>query len=312
MNIVFFGTSEFAIPSLRLLLNSRHKILAVVTQPDRAKGRHLKVAPPPTKVLASSKGVAVFQPRRASDADFVERLKGLKADLFVVVSFGQILKRGLLDLPRLRPINLHGSLLPKYRGASPVNWAVINGETKTGVTIIAMNEKMDAGDIMLKKEVTVDDADTSQTLNDKLSDMGAGLLLEAVELLERGKATFAKQDDSLASYAPKLKKEDGLIDWSKGAFAIHNLARGLLPWPGAFTRFKGKILKVLETETAGAVSAKGTGAGEVLSTAEDKGITVMTGSGAIVLKRVQLEGKKPLDAVSFVRGQRIEKGFRFA
>lgn len=310
MNIVFFGTSEFAIEPLEALLGSRHKVLALVTQPDRQRGRNLKLSPPATKVLALSKGIPVYQPEDASSIDSVNYLKGLRADLFVVIAFGQILRKSVLSIPKFYAINLHGSLLPKYRGAAPTNWAVINGDKTSGVTIIKMNERMDEGDIILKREAAIDPEDTNITLNEKLSSLGAGALLEAIDIIEKKAAAPEKQDGSKATYAPKLKKEDGLIDWSEPAAVIHNKVRGFLPWPGAYTRYNGRTLKILKTETADA-AGDDLEIGEVADIIKDKGIIVRTGSGDLLIKYLQLEGKKEMDADSFVRGHKIERGYRF-
>lgn len=313
MNIVFFGTSEFAIPSLRALLASRHKILALVTQPDRKRGRSLKLSPPPTKVLALTRDIPVYQPADASGKEAFEYLKKLNADLFVVISFGQILKKNILELPKLYPINLHGSILPNYRGAAPTNWAVINGNKASGVTIIKMNEKMDEGDIIAKEEVYIEEEDTNITLTEKLSETGANLLLKTIEEIEKGGGSLksVKQNSAEACYAPKLKKEDGLINWSRPATEIHNRVRGLLPWPGAYTYYGGKILKVLKTEILGAPVTKERMPGEVSEVVSGKGIIVRTGSEEIAIKYLQLEGKKVLDSDSFVRGHKIASGYVF-
>ncbi len=313
MNIVFFGTSEFAIPALRELLNSRHKVLAVVTQPDRKKGRKLRVSPPPTKVLALTQNIFVYQPKDISSRESVAYLKKLNADMFIVVSFGQILKKEVISIPKLFCVNLHGSLLPKYRGAAPTNWAIINGDKLSGISIIKMNEKMDEGDIILKKEVVIDDEDTNITLSEKLSEVGANALLEVIDLTEiKRDITFVKQDNAQATYAPKLKKEDGLIDWNESATKIHNKVRGLLPWPGAYTHYEGKVLKVLQTEALNsATAAKGITTGEVVDIIKNIGIIVRTSWGDLVIKYLQLEAKKILDVDSFIRGHRIERGYIF-
>lgn len=312
MNIVFFGTSEFAIPALRGLLSSRHKVLALVTQPDRKSGRHLVISPPPTKVLALTKDVPVYQPTDASGKESVGYLKKLNADLFIVVSFGQILKKEVLNLPMSYSINLHGSLLPKYRGAAPTNWAIINGDETSGVTIIKMNEKMDEGDIILKKEIEIDAEDTNITLSEKLSEIGADALLEVIDLIAGKKdLKFTRQDPPAATYAPKLKKKDGLIDWGQDAIDIHNRVRGLIPWPSAYTHYEGKILKVLKTELPDFDPEEGAKAGEVVEAGKNRGIIVRAGSGCLAIKYLQLEGKKVLDADSFVRGHRISKGYIF-
>lgn len=312
MKIVFFGTSEFAIPSLHALTNSRHEIAALVTQPDRQKGRHLKLSQPATKVLALTKDIPVYQPQDASAGEAGEYLKGLGADLFVVVSFGQILKAEVLSIPKLYPINLHGSLLPKYRGAAPTNWAIINGDKSTGITIIRMNEKMDEGDMILKKDIAIDPEDTNITLSERLSELGAKALVEVLDMAGAGKTvSFTKQNGADATYAPKLKKEDGLIDWNRDAVQIHNSVRGLLPWPGAFTYYGGRILKILKTEILSHSAVKNAKAGEVIDIVKDKGIIVHTSSGDLAVQYLQLEAKSAMDADAFVRGHRIIKGYQF-
>jgi methionyl-tRNA formyltransferase len=310
MKIVFFGTSEFAIPALRALIDSRHEVLAVVTQPDRKRGRRLVLSPPQTKVLAETKGIPVYQPVDASSAESVKYLAKLNADLFVVVSFGQILKKELLIIPKLYAINLHGSLLPRYRGAAPTNWAIINGDSESGVTIMRMNERLDEGDIILKHAVRIDENDTNMTLSEKLSEMGAKSLLEAIDLIEKGKVAFEKQDDSLATYAPKLKKEDGLIDWKEPAARIHNKVRGFLPWPSAYIHYGKKILKVLKTHLIEAPDQLPGKPGEVIAINED-GIRVRCGSGSILIAHLQLEGKTAMSSSSFLRGHRLFIGDRF-
>jgi len=310
MNIVFFGTSEFAIEPFEALIASRHKVLALVTQPDRERGRNLKLSPPATKVLALSKGIPVYQPEDASSIDAVNYLKGLRADLFVVISFGQILRQNILSIPKICAINLHGSLLPKYRGAAPTNWAIINGEILSGITVIKMNEKMDEGDIILKREIAIEPEDTNITLSEKLSSLGAKALLEAIDLIEKDAVVPARQVAGEATYAPKLKKEDGLIDWNEPAAVIHNKVRGLIPWPGAYTHYSGKILKILKTEILDA-SRDDLETGVVADIIKDKGIVVRTGSGDLVIKYLQLEGKKDMDADAFVRGHKIARGYKF-
>lgn len=313
MRIVFFGTAEFAMPALRELTAGRHGVQALITQPDRKSGRRLRVSPPPTKVLALAKGIGIYQPQDASGRESVEYLKRLDADLFVVVSFGQILKKEILSLPKFYSINLHASLLPKYRGASPTNWAIINGERTTGVTVIRMNERMDGGDIILKKEIPIEPEDTNITLSEKLSELGAGALSEAIGLIaDKADLQFERQNDRDATYAPKLKKADGLIDWNEPAVTIHNKVRGLIPWPGAYTHYEGKILKILHTSLSGTRPGGGQARpGEVRDIIKDEGILTHTGSGSILIKHLQLEGKKALDADSFVRGHRIPRGYRF-
>lgn len=310
MNIIFFGTSEFAMPILRRLIDSKHAVLAVVTQPDKRKGRRLKLSPPPTKVLAQAKNIHVYQPDNASSKDSLEYLRRLKADLFVVAAFGQILKKEVLEIPKNYSFNVHCSLLPKYRGAAPTNWAIINGDKTSGVTVIKMNEKTDEGDIILKKEISIDAEDTNITLSEKLSDLAASSLMEAIELIESNKVKLTEQDDSIATYAPKLKKKDGLIDWDEPALTIHHKVRGLLPWPGAYTFFKDKILKILKTEVAQELKENAKN-GEVVAILKHKGIAVKTGSGNLLIQYVQIEGKKPFDTDAFLCGHKIEAGYIF-
>jgi len=311
MNIVFFGTSEFAMPALKALFSSRHKVLALVTQPDRKRGRSLKVSPSPTKVLALEKAIPVYQPEDASSAEASSYLRKLNADLFVVVSFGQILKGEILDIPKFYSVNLHGSLLPKYRGAAPTNWAIINGEEVTGITVIRMNEEMDAGDVILKRELKIDNGHTNITLSEELSDIGALSLLEAIDLIGSGKAVLTRQNRLEVTYAPKLTKMEGLINWDEPAIKIHNKVRGLVPWPGAYTRFGAKILKILRTGLPDKILIKNAQNGEVIDIVKDKGILVKTGSGSLLITHLQLEGKKILDAAAFLRGHRIGVGHRF-
>jgi methionyl-tRNA formyltransferase len=311
MKIVFFGTSDFALGALRGLVDSRHNILAVVTQPDRQKGRRLKVMPPPTKVLAETRRIAVYQPADASSRDSAAYLKGLGADIFVVVAFGQILKKEILDIPRVYSINIHGSLLPRYRGAAPTNWAIINGDTKSGVTIIKMNEAMDEGDIILKKETGIDPDDTNITLTEKLSDLGAAALMEAIGLIESGSAMLTPQDGGLSTYAPKLKKADGLIDWKEDAETIARKVRGLLPWPSAYTHYDKKMLKILQAES---IRGPDTGSrpGQVIDILKHKGVLVQTGDGGLLITFVQIEAKRPFDTDAFLCGHKLGPGYIFS
>jgi len=305
MKIVFFGSSEFAVSSLEMLANSAHEVLAVVTQPDREKGRHLKKSPTPVKNAAMYRGIEVFQPDDISDTSFKNSLKALNPDLFVVVSFGEIIPKNILGIPKFYSVNLHASYLPHYRGAAPINWAIINGEEKTGLTIIKMNEKMDAGDIVLQKKIKIEKEDTSETLTRRASELGAVLLLDAIRLIEEDRVKFKSQAKKKPTFAPKLKKEDGLIDWKKTAEDIHNLARGLMPWPGAFTFLGDKMIKIWKTETRPLYEKMEPG--KILDIEKDA-ILVSCGRGMLVIKELQLEGKKRMDAASFARGQRIEKG----
>lgn len=309
MKLIFFGTSDFAIPSLKRIMNSKHELLTVVTQPDKKKGRGLIVAPPPVKLELKGTSIPLHQPVDVSNPDMVNKLKRDNADLFVVVAFGQILKNAVLQIPKLCCVNLHASLLPKYRGAAPVNWAIINGEKKTGVTTIKMDERMDEGDIILRRDVDILDTDTGESLNERLSNIGAELLMETLALIEEKKFTFIKQNDREATFAYKLRKEDGLIDWSKNACDIHNLIRGLIPWPGAYTHWKERLIKIWKSEWNDKEIEKKE-PGSILKL-DNNGIAVGTGLGELIIKELQLEGGKRLKADEFLRGHKLKVGEKF-
>ena len=305
MKIVFFGSSEFAVDSLKMLTDSGHDILAVVTQPDRKKGRHLKVTATPVKNFAESKNIKVFQPEKVSDPASIKYLKSLKSDLFIVVAFGEILTKDVLEIPKIYPINLHASLLPGYRGAAPINWAIVKGEKKTGLSVIRMNEKMDAGDIILQRGVNIEDTDTSESLGKRLSELGAILLIDAIRLIELDKTSFKKQTKKSSNLAPRLKKEDGLIDWKKTARDINNMIRGLVPWPCAFTILDGKILKIWKSEIL--PSQQQNEPGRIIDVQKDF-FMVGCGKGILVVKELQLESGKRMDVASFMRGHKLETG----
>lgn len=305
MKIVFFGSSDFAVPSLKRLLDSAHEVLAVVTRPDREKGRRLKVTPTPVKTIALKKGVSIYQPENVGEKESLECLKSLRADLFVVVAFGQILDKVVLDIPKLYSINLHASLLPKYRGAAPINRAVMNGERQTGLSIIRMNERMDAGDIILQRPAKIEKEDTSETLNRTLSNLGAILLLDAVRFIKRDKVTFKKQNEKKATLAPRLKKESGLINWENAALDIHNVVRGLIPWPCAYTFLNNKILKIWKSEVC---SSRANPEPGVIIDVQKEGLMIACGKDILIIKELQAEGGRRMDTTSFARGHKIEKG----
>ena len=307
MNIIFFGTSTFAVPSLKAIHQSAHTILAVVTQPDRKRGRHLRVTPSPIKEIATGLDLPVYQPADASDAKATAYLKKFDADLFVVVSFGQILSQEALSIPRRFAVNLHASLLPLYRGAAPINWAIINGERATGVTVFKLAKQMDAGDIILQGSVSVEDRDTAVTLSEKISHDGADILLRALDAIAQDKASFTRQEERAATYAPRLKKSDGIIRWDIPAERIRNMVRGLLPWPSAFTTYKGKMLKILEAGDSDCDS-EGAQCGQIVRVDSAAGILVKTKDRCLVIQRLQLEGGRPMNFDEFVRGHRIMAG----
>lgn len=303
MNVVFFGTSKFAMPSLKKLISSNHRILAVITQPDRRKGRHLKLSVSPVKEAAEKFKLKILQPEKLDKA-FINKLKSLNPDIFIVIAFGHILKKEVLEIPSFYSVNLHASLLPKYRGAAPINWATMNGETKTGITIIKMNEMMDEGDIILQREVDINPDDTSFTLGEKLSQVGADSLLRTLEDIENNRVNFIKQNSKIATYARKLKKEDGLIDWKKTATEIHNKVRGLIPWPGAYTILNRKMLKMWKTQVLEEKAGK---PGEIIR-AEGDSLIIGTAKGQLKILELQLEAGKRMNVASFLRGRKISVG----
>ena len=306
MKIVFFGSSDFAVPSLEGLLGSDHEVLAVVTQPDREKGRNLKLAETPVKtVAAASKGVKVLQPETLKDPEIIKTLESLKPELFVVVAYGGLLPAEVLEIPELYAVNLHPSLLPRYRGAAPVNWSIIKGDKKTGLSVIKMNEALDAGDIILQRKVLIERNETADVLLRRLAELGALLLLDAIRFVESGKAKFKKQPKRTSFFARKLKKEDGLIDWKKDAVTIQHMIRGLDPWPCAFTHLGENVLKIWKADTLPSYQKRDPGS--VVDVRSDA-VMVACGKGVLLIKEVQLEGKKRMGIEAFIRGNKIEKG----
>lgn len=304
MNIVFMGTPDFAVPSLLSLVKSEHKVLAVFTQPDKPKGRGYTLTPPPVKVCAAENNIPVYQPEKVKDGTAFEIIKELAPDVIVVVAYGKILPKNIIDYPKYGCINVHGSLLPKYRGAAPIQWAVLNGESETGVTTMLMNEGLDTGDILLKSVTKIGENETSGELFDRLMTMGADLLLETLDGLSKNKLTPIKQDDSLSTYASVLDKSLCQIDWNKSAVEVHNKVRGLSPWPVAVTMLNGKRVKIHKTE----VSDGSGDAGEIISL---NPLTVACKSGAVKIITLQLEGKKAMDSKSFLAGHKLNIGEKF-
>ena len=299
---MFMGTPEFAVPSLELLIHSGLNVSAVVTQPDRPKGRGRRNEPPPIKVIAEKYGVAVYQPERVRDESFLNIFRQIAPDMVILVAFGQILPKEIIEHPRLGCINLHPSLLPKYRGAAPINWALIRGETVTGISIIEMNEKVDAGKILLQKEVPIKPQETFGGLHDRLAHLGAGILMEAIRGILDGSVSKKSQDDALATFAPRFKKEDTWIDWDRDVADIVNCIRGLSPVPAAYSGIDGKQLKIfIASGWEGPVSEP---AGTVLPEKEE-GLPVAARNGYVYLKEIQLEGKKRITVREFLRGHDI-------
>ena len=305
MNVIFFGSGNFAVPSLQALLNSGHRISCVVTQPDRKKGRGFHLEATPIKSLAYKYGIKIYQPEAVNAQESIKFLEDLSPDLFIVISYGQILSREILRMPKIFAVNIHGSSLPKYRGAAPINWAIINGEKNTGITIIKMAEKLDAGPIILQEEMEIKDEDTAVILEEKLSKKGAGLLIKSLHLIENKTYALTTQDEDKASFAPKLKKEDGLITWENTAQGINNLIRGCAGWQGAFTYYKGKLLKVYKAKVCPGVSRfESSNAGEILDISK-RGITVATGRDNLAIEELQIEGKRMMRAGEFIAGHKI-------
>lgn len=305
MRIIFMGTPDFAVSSLKALVNAGHELVAVVTQPDRPRGRGKIKSPPPVKETARALGIPVFQPLRIKDPDFIELLRGLSPDVIVVVAYGRILPLEILSIPVFGCINVHASLLPKYRGAAPIHWAVINGEKETGITTMYMDEGMDTGDMILKESVLIHEEDTVGTVHDRLALVGSQLLVETLQLIYRGQAPRHPQK-GIPSYAPMLKTEDERICWGRPALEIFNHVRGMNPWPGAHTKLRGRVLKLWGTafQEDGFAGAK---PGEVVSTGRD-GIMVGTAKGILTILELQLQGGKRLDAAAFLRGNPIPEG----
>lgn len=321
MKIVFMGTPDFAVPALKALAESaKHEVSLVVTQPDRPRGRSGKPAPSDVKLCAEQYGIPVFQPEKVREEAAVERLRRENADIFVVAAFGQLLPKTILEMPRFGCINIHGSLLPAYRGAAPVQWAVLDGQKEAGDTIMQMNEGLDTGDILMQESIPLSADETAGSLYDKLSSMGGPLLLKALDAIEAGTVTPVPQGDSGTHYAKMLRKEMGNIDWTKSAEEIGRLVRGLNPWPSAYTHWNGKMLKIWMAEpvTQEELSALGCDEkngmdlkeaqpGTVMIVTKDT-LMVQTGDGLLALTELQMEGKKRMPVQTFLMGCRLQTG----
>lgn len=344
MKIIFMGTPDFAAAPLEALIKEGYEVVLAVTQPDREKGRGKAIAMSPVKECALKYGIPVFQPVKIRTEESVAKLREYEADLFVVAAFGQILTKEILTMPRLGCVNIHASLLPKYRGASPIQWAILNGEEKTGITIMQMDEGIDTGDILFQKEIPIEDTDTGESLFDKLTKLGADALLEALPGIADGSLTPVAQDDSLATHVGKIDKEMGLIDWSMDAKVIERYVRGLNSWPSAYTTVRGKTLKIWKSSVAkmtgmsengrlsesvsrpekqaenakdsermgefagGAFGERSAGIpGTILSVTKND-FTVLAGKGALLVSEVQLEGKKRMSVHDFLLGFDLSEG----
>lgn len=307
MRIIFMGTPDFSVPTLEALVASEYEVAAVVTQPDKPKGRGKEIHMSPVKECALKHNIPVYQPVRARDEAFVEEMRTLKPDAMVVIAFGQILPKSLLDLPKYGCVNIHASLLPKYRGAAPIQWAVINGDEETGITTMMMDVEMDTGDMLEKTVVKLNPDETGGSLFDRLSLLGGDLILSTLSKLEKGEITPQPQDHAQATYVKKISKSMGDIDWTMDAVSIERLVRGLNPWPSAFTRWNGKMLKIWEAKVLPDLETKAP-CGSVIS-ASDEGLKIQTGNGVLCVTSLQLEGKKRMDTAAFLRGYQVESGF---
>ncbi|WP_110932276.1 methionyl-tRNA formyltransferase [Paenibacillus bouchesdurhonensis] len=313
MNIVFMGTPQFAVPSLESLLREGYNVVGVVTQPDRPQGRKRILTPTPVKEAALKHGIPVLQPQRMRAPEAIEELAALSPDLIVTAAYGQILPKAVLDLPKHGCLNVHGSLLPKYRGGAPIQRSIINGEKETGITLMYMAEGLDTGDMIAKSVVPIEDEDTAGTMFEKLSLAGARLLLEQLPLILEGRAERIPQNDAESTYASNLSREDERIDWASSSRAIYDRVRGLVPYSGGYTLWNDEVFKVWAVAQP-AVGAKnppgGQAPGTVLNLSE-QGIEVKTGDGSVLLTRVQPAGKRAMDASEFIRGGVMQTGTVF-
>ena len=302
MRLIFLGTPAFAVPTLEATVKAGHEVAAVLTQPDRPRGRGQNPAASPVKQAALGLGLTVYQPERVRRPEAVEYLRGMGCDAMVVVGYGQMIPQVVIDLAPLGIINVHASLLPKYRGAGPIQWAIVRGEERTGVTTMRIDAGLDTGDMLLKAETGIGPEENAVELGRRLAVMGADLLVETLEGLREGRIVPEKQDDAQATLAPLLRKEDGAIDWTEPAQAIHNRVRGLQPWPGAQTSFRGAPLHLWKTRWSGLVQGGEKSPGQMVSL---KPVVVACGEGVLELLEVQLEGRKRISAADFANGQRL-------
>ena len=308
MKVVYMGTPDFAVAPLEAIIKAGHEVIAVVTQPDKQRGRGKEVQMTPVKECALSHGIPVLQPVKIKEKEAVEELKKYSADIFVVAAFGQLLSEEILQMPKYGCVNIHASLLPKYRGAAPIQWAILDGEEKTGVTIQQMEKGLDTGDILFVKEVALDKKETGESLYDKLTHVGADLIVAALASIEKGDVHPKKQDDALSCYASRLTKDMGKIDFSKDAVVIERLIRGLNSWPSAYTFYRGKTLKIWDADVTDAETDQKPGT--VLRVTKDA-VEVATGKGTLLLKEVQLEGKKKVAVKDFLLGYEVKEGMVF-
>jgi len=307
LKIIFMGTPEFAVPSLTALNKTEHDIIAVVTQPDRPKGRGKKILPGPVKEKAQSLNLQILQPDSINSKEFISHIKSLTPDLLIVVAFGQLLSESLLAVPKIGPINVHPSLLPKYRGPAPVQWSLINGDKITGVSTMFLNKKLDAGDILLSIETKIDPEENYKTLHDRLAIIGADILIETIKSLQSNSIIPKPQNDKMATYAPLLQKKHGLIDWNKDSKKINDLIRGMTPWPGAYTFLNNKRLKIFKSIPIAKDSELEPG---IVIDSFSNEIIISCGKGTLSLLEIQSESGKRLNVEDFLRGNKIIPGIK--
>lgn len=309
MKVIFMGTPDFSVGTLEALVKAGHEVVLAVTQPDKPKGRGGKMQYTPVKEAAVSHGIPVFQPKKVRDPACIEELRKYGADVMVVIAFGQILPKEILEMTPYGCINVHASLLPAYRGAAPIQWAVINGEKVSGVTTMQMDEGLDTGDMIMKEEIALEEDETGGSLHDKLAQAGARLCVKTLEALENKTAVWEKQGESTTEYAKMLDKKLGDIDWSKDAVSIERLIRGLNPWPSAYTDWNGKVMKIWEAKVVKEQTSEACG---TIVRVEKDGFLVQTGDGLLKVLVLQIPGKKRMEADAFLRGYQIEVGNRFS
>ena len=306
MNIVFMGSGEFGEASLRMLVNKGHRILCVVTPPDKKQDRGMSIGSTPIKRAAVELGLTVYQPVDINMPESVAYLNGLKPDFIVVIAYGQKLSQKILDIPLILPLNIHASLLPAYRGAAPINWAIINGEKVTGVTLMKVTLRMDTGPVIHQKPAEILGSDTAVTLGRRLSVDASEVLIEGISGLVKGAYAFVPQDESKASVAPKLIRANGLIDWNKPAQALVNLVRGCAPWPGAYTHYKGKLIKIHKVSPVSCAVAGALPAGRIARISKE-GIVVTASDGFLLIESLQMEGKRMISAGEFIAGYKVRE-----
>ena len=306
MRIVFMGTPEFAVPSLKALIDAGYEVVGVVTQPDRPVGRKKTLTPPPVKVLAMEHKIPVLQFERIRRAEGRQALEALQPDLFVTAAFGQILSQKVLDIPKLGTVNVHASLLPEYRGSAPINWCIVMGEKKAGVTTMMTDIGIDTGDMLLRDEVEIGENETAEELTERLAKLGAGTLIRTLKALENGTLTRTPQDEEQSSYQPMLTREMGEMDWNKSAQQLHDLVRGLYPWPGAFTTMEAGVLKVWVSRVADMNSDAAPGT--IVKANAKEGLFVACGQGVLQIVEMQAPGSKRMNARDYLRGKPMQEG----